>query len=76
MKIQTLAKNQMYYNDGTKIVFQSYDTIVCVITNFQNGNNPDVKITDGQPQSKTTAKWLNEFLRVTIGVNNYKELKK
>ncbi len=76
MKIKQLANNQFYYNDGTKIVFQSYDTIVCEITNFQNGNHPDIKITEGQPQSKTTAKWLNEFLRVTIGVNNYKELKK
>ena len=76
MKIQTLAKNQMYHNDGTKIVFQSHDTIVCEITNFQNGNHPDVKITEGQPQSKTTAKWLNEFLKVTIGVKNYKQLKK
>ena len=75
MKIQTLAKNQMYYNDGTKIVFQSYDTIVCVITNFQDGNNPDVKITEGQPQSKTTAKYLNIFLNMMIGVNNYKQLK-
>ena len=76
MKIKQLANNQFYYIDGTKIVFQSYDTIVCKITNFQNGNKPDIKITEGQPQSKTTAKWLNEFLRITIGVNNYKELKK
>ena len=76
MKIQTLAKNQMYYNDGTKIVFQSYDTIVCEITNFQNGNHPDVKITEGQPQSKTTAKYLNRFLNITVGVDNYKFFKK
>ena len=76
MKIKQLANNQFYYKDDTKIVFQSYDTIVCEITNFQNGNHPDIKITVGQPQSKTTAKWLNEFLRITVGINNYKELKK
>ena len=76
MKIKQLANNQFYYNDGTKIVFQSYDTIVCVITNFQNGNHPDVKITEGQPQSKTTAKYLNRFLNIMIGVNDYKQLKK
>ena len=75
MKIKTLAKNQMYYNDGEKIIFQSYETIVCVITK-NDGCEPIVEITDGQPQSKTTAKWLNEFLKTTIGINDYKQLKK
>ena len=76
MKIKQLANNQFYYNDGAKIVFQSYDTIVCEITNFQHGNHPDVKITDGQPQSKTTAKYLNRFLNIMLGVNDYKQFKK
>ena len=75
MKIKQLANNQFYFNDDTKIVFQSYDTIVCKITKNE-GCEPIVEITEGQPQSKTTAKWLNEFLRITVGINNYKELKK
>ena len=73
MKIQKLANNQLYFIDGEKIVFQSYKTIVCQITNFQNGKNTIVKITEGQPQSKTTAKYLNKFLNITIGENDYKK---
>ena len=38
-----------------KTVFQSYDTIVCII------ENDKITITEGQPQSKTTAKYLNKF---------------
>ena len=47
---------------------------MCEITNFQNGNHPCVKITEGQPESKTTAKYLNRFLNIMIGVNNYKQI--
>jgi hypothetical protein len=72
--IKTLAPNQMYFFSEGKIVFQSYDTIVCTIENYENGNNPIVKITDNQPQSKTTAKYLNQFLNLHIGVDNYKTL--
>ena len=75
MKIQKLANNQFYYNDGNKIIFQSYETIVCEITNFQNGNKPEIKITEGQPQSKTTAKYLNQFLEMMIGMGNYQQIK-
>ena len=75
MLIKQLANNQFYYNDGQKIIFQSYDRIVCKISKNE-GSEPIVEITEGQPQSKTTAKWLNEFLRITVGINNYKELKK
>ena len=75
MLIKQLANNQFYYNDGQKMIFQSYDTIVCKISKNE-GSEPIVEITEGQPQSKTTAKWLNEFLRITVGINNYKELKK
>ena len=76
MKIQKLANNQLYFIDGEKIVFQSYKTIVCQITNFQNGKNIIVKITEGQPQSRTTAKYLNQFLNITIGENDYKKFVK
>ena len=71
-KIKFLAPNQAYYHDGTKIVFQSYDTVVCTIENWENANEPIVKITSGQPQSTTTAKYLNKFLDLQIGVSNYK----
>lgn len=72
--IITLAKKQYSIETDGKITFQSYDTIVCEITNFENGNNPIVKITEGQPQSKTTAKYLNVFLKLHIGIDNYKNL--
>ena len=72
--VKQLAPNQFYFFTDGKIVFQSYDTIVCTIENYENGNKPDVKITEGQPQSKTTAKHLNSFLKLHIGINNYKKL--
>lgn len=74
MKIIHLAKNQTSVQSENKIVFQSYETIVCEITNFENGNEPIVKITEGQPQSKTTAKYLNEFLKLHTSINNYKNI--
>ena len=72
--IKTLAKNQLSIETDGKIIFQSYETIVCEITNFENGNEPIIKITEGQPQSKTTAKYLNEFLRMHTSTNNYKNI--
>ena len=72
--VKTLAPNQMWFITDNKIVFQSYDTIVATIENYENGNEPIVKITEGQPQSKTTAKYLNQFLKLHIGVDNYKNL--
>ncbi len=72
--IKTLAKNQLLIETDGKKIFQSYETIVCEITNFENGNEPVVKIKEGQPQSKTTAKYLNQFLDITIGQNNYKKV--
>ena len=74
--VKFLAPGQCYFYANEKIVFQSYQTIVCTIENFENGNHPIVKITDGQPQSITTAKYLNRFLSQIIGVDNYKDLKK
>jgi hypothetical protein len=72
--IKILAKNQLSIELDNKIVFQSYDTIVCEITNYENGNEPVIKITEGQPQSKTTAKYLNQFLSMHTSTNNYKTL--
>ncbi|MDQ5930351.1 MAG: hypothetical protein QG594_2139 [Bacteroidota bacterium] len=72
--ITMLAPNQFFIQTETKKIFQSYQTIVCEITNFENGNEPIVKIKEGQPQSKTTAKYLNQFLDITIGQNNYKKV--
>jgi hypothetical protein len=73
--VKQLAPNQFWYKDSNKIVFQSYETIVCTIENFEDGNKPTVTITEGQPQSKTTAKYLNQFLNLHVGVDNYKKLK-
>ena len=72
--IKTLANNQLSIELDGKIVFQSYNTIVCEITNFENGNEPVIKITEGQPQSKTTAKYLNQFLKLHVGIDNYKNI--
>jgi len=72
--ITMLAPNQFFMQTETKKIFQSYQTIVCEITNFENGKEPVIKIKEGQPQSKTTAKYLNQFLDITIGQNNYKKV--
>jgi len=72
--VKQLAPNQFYFISDNKIIFQSYNTIVCTIENYENGNEPVVKITEGQPQSRTTAKYLNAFLKLHIGIDNYKNL--
>lgn len=72
--MKQLAPNQFYFITDNKIVFQSYQTIVCTIENFENGNEPIIKITKDQPQSKTTAKYLNEFLALHTSINNYKNI--
>jgi len=72
--VKILGANQLSIETENKIVFQSYDTIVCEITNFENGNHPVVKITENQPQSKTTAKYLNKFLQLHTYYENYKEI--
>jgi hypothetical protein len=74
--VKQLAPNQFYFFSDGKIVFQSYETIVCTIENYENGNEPIVKITEGQPQSTTTTKYLNRFLKLHIGLSNYKKLNK
>ena len=55
--LKKLANNQFYYNDGDKIVFQSYDSIICKIENGQT--YLDKKFWD---YSKTTGKYRNIFL--------------
>lgn len=72
--IKQLAPNQFYFFSDGKIVFQSYETLVCTIENYENGNQPIIKITAGQPQSKTTAKYLNQFLKLHVGIDNYKSI--
>ena len=72
--ITILAPNQFFMKTEKKLIFQSYQTIVCEITNFENGNEPVIKIKEDQPQSKTTAKYLNQFLNITIGIGNYKKI--
>jgi hypothetical protein len=74
-KINFLANNQCWYKSGSKIIFQSYETVICEITNFENGNEPVIKITEGQPQSKSTAKYLNQFLQLHTSFKSYKEIK-
>ena len=74
--VQFLAPNQCYFYVDSKIVFQSYDTIVCTVENYERGGHPVVTITDGQPQSKTTAKYLNRFLSQIVRIDNYKRFKK
>lgn len=70
-KVTFLAPNQCYFYSDGQIVFQSYSTIVALV----NETTKEVEITTGQPQSKTTAKYLNRFLSEAIGVNDYKKLK-
>jgi hypothetical protein len=72
--VKQLAPNQFYFISDGKIVFQSYNTIVCTIDNFQDGNEPIISITANQPQSKTTAKYLNKFLALHISITNYKNI--
>jgi hypothetical protein len=74
MKVNYLAPKQAWTIQGKQIVFQSYDTVVCIIENWEHGNNPVIKITPGQPQSQTTAKYLNMFLKLHTPFNNYKNI--
>lgn len=72
--VKQLAPNQFYFISDNKIIFQSYNTIVCTIENYENGNHPVIKITENQPQSKTTAKYLNKFLSLHTSITNYKKI--
>ena len=72
--INFLAPHQAWFISNNKIVFQSYETTVCTIENYQDGNEPIINITKGQPQSKTTAKYLNAFLSLHTSVRSYKQL--
>ena len=72
--IKQLAPNQFYFESNNKMIFQSYETIACTIENYEDKNNQIIKITEGQPQSKTTAKYLNQFLTKFTNYTNYKEI--
>ena len=72
-----IANNQISIKGKNKIVFLSYETEVCVITNFENGNHPVIKVASGQPQSDTTRKYLNQFILLHTGAKgNFKTVKK
>jgi hypothetical protein len=73
--IKQLAPNQFYFISNNKIVFQSYNTIVCTIENYGNGNEPIINLTKEQPQSKTTAKYLNKFLQLHTSFKIYQAIK-
>ena len=67
-----IANNQMSIKGKNKIVFLSYETEVCEITNF-----PVIKVASGQPQSATTTKYLNQFILLHTGAKgNFKTVKK
>ena len=68
MKLTTYAVNQYVITTPEKVIFQSYETLVATL---QDGK---VTITEGQPQSKTTAKWLNRFLQDYTNFKSYKEV--
>lgn len=72
--VKSFAPNQLWYFENNKIVFQSYETIICIIDNYENGNHPVIKLTDNQPQSRTTAKYLNKFLQLHTSFKNYKQI--
>ena len=68
MKITKFSKNQIVTETESEINFISYTTLVCQIKDGK------IEITKGQPQSKTTAKYLNKFLEMFTTENNYKNL--
>ena len=73
--VQFLAPNQCYFYTENDIYFQSYNTIVCKVENYESFD-PVINITPGQPQSNTTAKYLNKFLSEITGgeITNYKNI--
>jgi hypothetical protein len=67
--VKQLGANQFYFINNGKIVFQSYNTIICTINEIGT-----IEITKDQPQSKTTAKYLNQFLALHTSITNYKNI--
>lgn len=70
--VKKLGNNQLVFVADGKIVFQSYETTVCAVS---ESDMSDVKITEKQPQSRTTAKYLNMFLQEYTNYNHWKEVK-
>lgn len=60
--------NQFIITDGNKIVFQSYDSTICIIDNNKKGAE---RITLGKhwDYSNTTRKYLYQFLYDILGWN-------
>jgi len=56
-----MANNQAILNDGDKVIFQSYESIIAVVENGQ------VSLSDHWDYSKTTKKYLCKFLNNTVG---------
>jgi len=73
--IKKIAPNANSIHSDGEILLQSYQTIVCRITNFENGNKAVIEITEGQPQSATTKRDLNRFLKLYTEYDNYKKIK-
>lgn len=74
-KLIKLKDNQYSVEVDGAVYFQSYTTVVCKITNYDNGNEPLIEIAYGQPESKTTATYLNKFLQMHTAFDNYKQIK-
>jgi hypothetical protein len=74
MKITKLNANAISIEQNGAITLISYTTAVAQITNYEKGNEPIIQVLQGQPQSKTTAKHLNAFFKLHIGVENYKKV--
>lgn len=66
-----LANNQFISSTPTQQIFTSYTTIVCVI----DKRDGSILIAEGQPQSKTTKKYLNQFLSLFTNFTDYKQVK-
>ena len=72
MKITKLNTKAISIEQNGAITLISHETAVAKITNYEHWNNPIIHVLQGQPQSVTTAKHLNAFLKLHISVENYK----
>ena len=60
--------NQFVISGDSKVIFQSYDSTICIVE-YKNG---EIHITLGKhwDYSKTTSKYLYQFLRAECGMLN------
>lgn len=68
-KITRLADNQYVFGDNNKKSFQSYDSIIAVIEKV-NSRKPKLTLGKNWDYSKTTTKYLYQFLRTYFGWEN------